>query len=90
MLRLAAATALVLAAFVGAKEAGVVDRAGLLGTCKLVVTPSGNWGEWWACRDGKLADAADLSTRSCERMGFAAGYDYWRCPAPLSQARAAQ
>lgn len=89
MLRFAVATAVGLALLVGAKEGGVVDRAGLLGTCKLVATPYGDWGEWWACRDGKLADAADLSTRSCQRIGFAAGYEYWRCPASLSQSRAA-
>lgn len=85
MLRIAAAAAALLALLVGAKEGKVVDRAGLLGTCERVVTPTGNWGEWWACRDGKLADAADLSTRSCERVGAAAGYQYWRCPAPLEQ-----
>jgi hypothetical protein len=88
MLRFAVITAVALAVLVGAKEGKVVDRANLLGTCERVATPSGNWGEWWACRDGKLAQAADLSTKSCERVGSAGGYDYWRCPASLAQGRA--
>ena len=87
MLRFAAALAIGIALLVGAKEGNVVDRAGLLGTCEHVSTPATSWGEWWACRDGKLADAADLRSKSCVAMGSAAGYDYWRCPAALRQDR---
>ena len=87
MLRFAAALSIGLALFTGAKEGDVVDRAGLLGTCEVVQTPPRNWGEWWACKDGRLSGAADLSTRGCEAMGAAIGFDYWRCPAPLQQDR---
>ena len=89
MLRFAAVIFVGLAVLVGAKEGRVVDRAGLLGKCEHVATPAGNWGEWWACRDGKLAQASDLSSKSCQRVGAAAGYEYWRCPASIEQGRGA-
>ena len=85
MLKLAAATAAVLSLLVTMKESSVVDRAELLGKCERIVTPAGDWGEWWACRDGKLSGAADLSARSCQGLGEAAGYEYWRCPASIAQ-----
>ncbi len=88
MFRIAAAAACLAVALSVGKSEHVLERARLLGTCERVATPAGNWGEWWACRAGRLSGHADLSTRSCERIGTAFGREYWRCPASLTQSEA--
>jgi hypothetical protein len=90
MVKLFLAAALASAVVAVAKDDHVMERAGLLSSCAQVTTPSGSWGEWWACRAGRLSGNADLSTRSCVRMGTAAGREYWRCPESLQASRAAK
>ena len=89
MIRILATAALSAALLVLVQEQDVLHRAGLLGSCAQIAAPAGSWGEWWACEAGALTGSSDLSGRSCERMGRRAGYEYWRCPAALVQARAA-
>jgi hypothetical protein len=87
MVKLVFAVALAAAALTVARDGHTLQRAGLLGSCHHVATPAGSWGEWWGCRAGKLTGAADLSTKSCTRMGTAVGLEYWRCPESLEQSR---
>ena len=90
MLRIAITAGLIALSLAVAKDEHVLQRAGLLGTCEHVATPVGNWGEWWACDDGRLSGRADLTTRSCQRLGVAVGREYWRCPESLQQSRDAR
>jgi hypothetical protein len=87
-LRFAAAATLFLALLVLVKEENVLQRAGLVGSCQQVATPYGNWGEWWACRSGRISGRTDLTKRSCDRIGVARGLEYWRCPATVASSRA--
>ena len=66
----------------GLREAGVLDRAELLGRCESVQTVVQE-GEWLACRGGRLSDAPDLSRDSCRRGATRDGVTYWYCPERL-------
>lgn len=90
MLKILLASLLAAGLIAVAKDDHVLKNAGLLSSCAQVATPAGSWGEWWACRAGKLSGKADLSTRSCQRMGTAAGREYWRCPESLEASRTAK
>jgi hypothetical protein len=90
MLKILIAAALVAVSLTVVKDERVLRRAGLLSTCEHVPTPAQSWGEWWACKSGRLSGNADLSSRSCVRVGVAVGREYWRCPESLAQSRAAR
>lgn len=82
--------ALIAGAMILIKQDRVLERAGLIGSCRVVGSPAGDTGEWRACRSGKLAGRPDLSVHSCESKTLQGDTEYWRCPAPLAANRAAQ
>lgn len=88
MIRIFLVAALIVAAMATVKDGRLLKHAGLLGSCALVA-PSTDGGEWWACRDGKVSDAPDLSLKSCTRYGARGGREYWHCPAAVAASRGA-
>jgi hypothetical protein len=83
VLRILVVAILIASGLYGAREAGVLDRAGLLGSCKTVESAVVEDGEWLACRGGSLSDAPDLSRDSCRRGATRDGVTYWYCPERL-------
>jgi hypothetical protein len=82
----------VFAALVGvglfvAKEEQLFEKAGLVGRCQLVRAPAGDEGEWRACSEGLMSGFPSLVKDSCTRESRSSGYEYWRCPVPLSRSR---
>lgn len=88
MLRILLVATLIAAALFAVKDQRVLQRAGLLGSCRAVTAPAADGAEWHVCRDGKLSGRPDLSLDSCTSYGIVRGLEYWRCPAPLSAGRA--
>jgi hypothetical protein len=67
----------------GLRESGVLDRAGLLGSCETVQTAATVEGEWLGCQGGRLSGAPDLSNDSCRKGATRDGVTYWYCPEKL-------
>ena len=82
--RIFAAAAVVFAAMVMIKDGRVLRTTGLTGSCSVMQTFTDS-SELAACRAGKLEGRPDLSHRGCRSVGLSATYEYWRCPAPVSQ-----
>jgi hypothetical protein len=83
MFRIVFVGALIAVAMFVIKQDRVLQRSGLLGSCNAVAPPSGQDGDWHACKDGKLSGAPDLSLNSCTKAGYVGTIAYWRCPAPV-------
>ncbi|MDQ5822203.1 MAG: hypothetical protein M3540_12250 [Actinomycetota bacterium] len=83
MFRFFIVAALIVGAMIVIKQESLLQRAGLLGSCDAVAPPSGQDGDWHACKDGKLSGAQDLSLKSCTKAGYVGVVAYWRCPAPI-------
>lgn len=79
--------ALVGVALFVAKEEQYFERAGLVGHCELVRAPAGDDGEWHGCQEGLMTGFPSLAGDSCTRESRRSGYEYWRCPVPLSRDR---
>jgi len=78
--------AVVLAAVLAiAKEERVFARAGIVGSCEVARSPIGDSAEWHACREGWLTGYPNLLGDSCTYESRRAGYQYWRCAAPLTR-----
>jgi hypothetical protein len=83
MFRIVFVGVLIAAAMIVTKQDQVLQRAGLLGSCAVVAPPSGQDGDWHACKEGKLSGAPDLSLNSCTSAGYVGTVQYWRCPAAV-------
>lgn len=87
MLRFAALIVALVAALAAVKREHVLERAGLLGSCTRVAAPGDPTGQWQACHAGRLTGYPDLSRNSCTQRSVQPEVVYWRCPAPLAEAR---
>jgi hypothetical protein len=56
---------------------------GLFSDCRLLPTPTGQTGEWWGCRAGKLSGQTDLGRSGCDRAQVVGPIQLWSCPAPF-------
>lgn len=89
MLRIVLVTAALAAGLAFAKDARVLERAELVGTCAPVAAPAGDTGAVYAsCRPGRLEGRPDLTRRSCVSQGTAGRVEVWRCPAPVDSGAA--
>lgn len=68
-----------------AKENQVLERAGVLGSCAVIGSPSGDPGQWWRCREGVLTGFPDLARFPCDRISKVEGDEVWRCSRPLDE-----
>lgn len=68
-----------------AREERVFARAGIVGSCEVVRSPIADSAEWHACREGWLTGYPSLARDSCTFESRRAGYEYWRCAAPLAR-----
>jgi hypothetical protein len=89
MSRILVVAALVASLLAFAKQEGVLDRVGLLGSCSELEEPAPGGGRWLACRPGELTGYPDLSKDSCTRGGTRGEVRYWICPATLVAGRSA-
>ncbi|HEY2543937.1 MAG TPA: hypothetical protein VGH92_12915 [Gaiellaceae bacterium] len=81
--RIAFVAAVIAAGMFAVKDHRVLQTAGLTGSCNVVQTAvDGQQIE--ACKSGKLEGAPDLSRNGCTDSGPWAGFEYWRCPAPVA------
>ena len=87
MLRIVAASLLVLAVMVAVKDGRVLEKTGIVGSCSAVPTPGGQTGYWHACEEGRLEGRPDLTRKSCLSAGIVGAAEYWRCPTPLGGLR---
>jgi hypothetical protein len=72
----------ILALMFAVKDGRFPHVAGLTGYCTVVQTAA-DGSQLDACRSGRLEGAPNLSSHGCTQTGIAAGYAYWRCPAPV-------
>jgi hypothetical protein len=86
MLRIFFVGAAIIAVFIAAKREHWLERAGLVGTCRIVQAPYGDTAQWWSCREGIISGYPVLTRDQCDSKGFVAAREIWRCPTPLSQA----
>jgi len=82
MLRIVVVAAVVALLLALAREERLFERAGVVGSCQIVASPVGDTAVWRACREGWLTGSPSLVGDSCTYRLRAAGYEYWRCPAP--------
>ena len=68
-----------------AKEERWFDRAGVVGSCEVIVAPFGDTGEWWSCSEGFLTGFPRLERDSCDLRGAFVGEEVWRCAIPLKR-----
>ena len=87
LVRIAIFTIVVGAVLVGVSRGDLLERVGLLGSCRAVATPQHGEGAWQECREGRLEGRPDLRRDSCKSVGFVDGLEYWQCPAPVSAGR---
>ncbi len=85
MLRILIVGAAIAAALVVAKRDHWIERAGLVGTCRLAQAPYGDTAQWWSCRQGLITGFPILTRHQCDSEGFVGGRELWRCPVPLEQ-----
>lgn len=84
MTRIVVLAVMIASGLYGLRETGVLDRAGLLGTCETVAASATDGeGEWLACKGGRLSGAPDLSRDSCRKGATRLGVTYWYCPEKL-------
>jgi hypothetical protein len=87
LVRIAIFTIVVGAVLVGVSRGALLERVGLLGSCRAVATPRHGEGAWQECREGRLEGRPDLRRDSCKSVGIVDGLEYWQCPAPVSGGR---
>ena len=87
MLRILIVGVAIAAALVVAKRDHWVERAGLVGTCRLAqpLTPR-DTAQWWSCRQGVLTGFPVLTRHDCDEHGIVLGRELWRCATPLESA----
>lgn len=83
LLKIVVVTALLVAGLALVRDSSVLDRTGLVGTCRVVERMSVGDEVWQACRPGKLQGRPNLARRSCESKAVVRDVEYWRCEAPL-------
>ena len=74
------AAVLIAALMVGVKDHGLLQRAGLTGSCSAIPAPKGDEHDWRRCTPGRMSGSPDLSRQSCTREGAAGKVEFWRCP----------
>ena len=84
MLKLVVVAVLIAAALVMVKRENLVERSGVVSSCKEVATPVGDDGAWMSCREGILTGYPSLGGDSCELRARTGDRQYWRCPAPVA------
>jgi len=84
-LKILLVAAFLAAALAVAKEASLFEKTGVVGSCEVVQSPTGDTSVWHACREGMLTGYPSLVRDSCTFESRRAGYEYWRCPAPLER-----
>jgi hypothetical protein len=77
------AAVLIAALMVGVKDHGLLQRAGLTGSCASIQAPQGDDHDWRRCTPGRLSGSPDLTRQSCIREGAAGDVAFWRCPAAV-------
>ena len=85
--RIALVAILVAAVLVGISKGELLERAGLVGSCREVTAPRHADGIWQECHPGKLEGRPDLRRDSCKSAGIYDGLEYWQCPERVSAAR---
>ena len=85
--RIALVTIAVAAVLVAVSRGGLLERVGLVGSCREVAAPRHAEGVWQECRAGRLEGRPDLRRDSCESAGIYRGLEYWQCPERVSAAR---
>lgn len=86
MLRIALITAVVAGLLIVAARERVLERTGIVGTCKELATPAPAGSTWWACKSGEIADTPDLWRDSCTEGERRGDVQYWLCPASVTAA----
>jgi hypothetical protein len=61
-----------------ASEERVFHKWGVVGSCEVVRSPSGDTSQWRACTEGLLTGYPSLID-NCTYQTTARGYQYWRC-----------
>jgi hypothetical protein len=89
IIRIVLAGALIAAAMVAVKDGRLLRDAGLTGSCRSVVTHSGQVVFWQACKKGKLDGRPNLARQGCKAVAVKNGLEWWHCPAALGASRAA-
>ena len=84
MLRIILVGFAIILAMIAIKDDRLLQRTGLVHSCRSVVAPAGDTADWRACEPGKLAGAPDLTRESCTRGAVVGKIEYWRCPAPAA------
>jgi hypothetical protein len=87
LVRIALFTIVVGAVLVGVSRGALLERVGLLGSCRGVAAPARADGVWQECRAGRLEGRPDLRRDSCKSAGLVDGLEYWQCPEHVSVAR---
>lgn len=85
--RIALFTIVIGAVLFGVSRGTLLERVGLLGSCRSVAAPANGEGVWQECRAGRLEGRPDLRRESCKSAGFVDGLEYWQCPEHVSAAR---
>jgi len=85
--RIALFTIVLGAVLFGVSRGALLERVGLLGSCRSVATPAQGEGLWQECRAGRLEGRPDLRRDSCKSTGVVHGLEYWECPERVSAAR---
>ena len=85
--RIALVTIVVGCLLVAVSKGSLLERVGLLGSCREVQTPRGLGGSWRACSWGRLAGRPDLRRDACHSRGIVDGLEYWQCPARIAPTR---
>ena len=85
--RIALVAVLVAAVLVAVSKGSLLERAGLVGSCREVAAPRHADGIWQECSPGKLEGRPDLRRDSCKSAGIYGGLEYWQCPERVSAAR---
>jgi len=86
MLRIFLVGAAIVVALVVARRDHWLERAGLVGTCRLAQAPFGDTAQWWSCRQGVITGFPVLTHDQCDNEGITLGRELWRCPEPLVSA----
>jgi hypothetical protein len=85
--RIALFTIVIGAVLFGVSRGALLERVGLVGSCRGVAAPVRGEGVWQECRAGRLEGRPDLRRDSCKSAGIVDGLEYWQCPASVSARR---
>ena len=85
--RIALVALVVAALLVAVSKGALLERAGLVGSCREVAAPRRAEGVWQECSPGKLEGRPNLRRDSCKSAGIYDGLEYWQCPERVSAAR---